>query len=30
MWEEDEQRNERAFRACSETSDMKFVRTKRR
>ena len=30
LWEEDEQRNERAFRACTETSDMELARTRRR
>ena len=28
FWGEEEQRNERAFRACTETSDMKFVTTR--
>lgn len=27
FWGEDEQRNERAFRACTETNDMELVRT---
>ena len=28
FWGEEEQRNEQAFRACTETSDMKFVTTR--
>ena len=28
FWGEDEQRNERSFRACTETSDMKFATTR--
>lgn len=28
FWGEEEQRNERVFRACTETSDMKFVTTR--
>ncbi len=29
LWGEEEQCNERAFRACTETSDMKFVTTRK-
>ena len=28
LWEEDEQRGERAFHACVETSDTEFARTR--
>ena len=30
LWEEDEQRSERAFHACVETSDMELARTRRK
>ena len=30
LWEEDEQRSERAFHACVETSDTELVRTRRK